>query len=77
MKTLTVKLDEDILAETWKLAADLNIDRDRYINEALRKFNTFNRRRLLQQASKATSAESMSVPAEFEALEDDYEDYAT
>jgi len=65
MKTLTIKLDEEILAETRKLAAELNMDRDRYISEALRKFNAINRRRVLkaalQRASKATSTESMSV----------------
>jgi len=68
MKTLTVKLDDDILAETGKLAAELNMDRDRYISEALRKFNVFIRRRALkaalQQESRATSTESMNVLAE-------------
>lgn len=80
MKTLTIKLDEDVLAETEKLTSELNINRDRYISEALRKFNAYNRKQALreemQRASKATTAESMRVLAEFEALEDDYEDYA-
>jgi len=80
MKTLSLKLDDDIFAETEKLTEELKIARNRYINDALRKFNEYNRKRALRaelrRESLATSAESMRVLAEFDALEDDYEDYA-
>jgi len=80
MKTLSLKLDDDIFAETEKMTAELKMARNRYINEALRKFNEYNRKRVLraelQRASKAVMESSMEVLAEFEALEDDYEDYA-
>jgi metal-responsive CopG/Arc/MetJ family transcriptional regulator len=80
MKTLSLKLDDDIFSETEKMTTELKMARNRYINEALRKFNEYNRKRALraelQRASKAVMANSMEVLAEFEALEDDYEDYA-
>jgi len=80
MKTLSLKLDDDIFSETEKMTAELKMARNRYINEALRKFNEYNRKRVLRaelrRESLATSAESMRVLAEFDALEDDYEDYA-
>jgi metal-responsive CopG/Arc/MetJ family transcriptional regulator len=80
MKTLSLKLDDDIFSETEKMTAELKMARNRYINEALRKFNEYNRKRALraelQRASKAVMANSMEVLAEFEALEEDYEDYA-
>jgi metal-responsive CopG/Arc/MetJ family transcriptional regulator len=80
MKTLSLKLDDDIFSETEKMTAELKMARNRYINEALRKFNEYNRKRVLraelQRASKAVMESSMEVLAEFEALEDDYEDYA-
>lgn len=80
MKTLSLKLDDDIFSETEKMTAELKMARNRYINEALRKFNEYNRKRALraelQRASKAVMANSLEVLAELEALEDDYEDYA-
>lgn len=80
MKTLSLKLDDDIFSETEKMTAELKMARNRYINEALKKFNEYNRKRTLraelQRASKAVMANSLEVLAEFEALEDDYEDYA-
>lgn len=81
MKTLSLKLDDDIFSETEKMTAELKMARNRYINEALKKFNEYNRKRALradlQRASKAVMANSMEVLAEFEALEGDNEDYAT
>jgi metal-responsive CopG/Arc/MetJ family transcriptional regulator len=80
MKTLSLKLDDDIFSETEKMTEELKMARNRYINEALRKFNEYNRKRTLRaelrKESLATSADSMRVLAEFEAFEDDYEDYS-
>lgn len=80
MKTLSLELDDDIFSKTGKMTAELKMDPNSYINEALRKFNEYNHklalRAELQRASKAVMANSMEVLAELEALEDDYEDYA-
>lgn len=80
MKTLSLELDDDIFSKTGNMTAELKMARNRYINEALRKFNEYNHKLALQaelqRASKAVMAKSMEVLAELEALEDDYEDYA-
>lgn len=75
MKTLSLKLDEDIYQETDRITAKMNIARNRYINEAVRIYNIVNNRRLLKnQLSKETilvSAESMKILSEFERFIDE------
>lgn len=74
MKTLSLKLDEDIFEETEEITAKMNLARNRYINEALRIYNLFNRRKLLKnqlhKESALTAHESMDVLKEFERLLD-------
>ncbi len=75
MKTLSLKLDDEIFDETEQVVAELKLARNRYINEALGLYNKFNKRRLLKKQltkeSKITSKDSMQVLAEFEKLIDE------
>lgn len=72
MKTLSLKLDDNIFDEAEKITSKLKLARNRYINEAVNIYNLFNKRRLLKKQlikeSKATSKHSMDVLAEFEHL---------
>ena len=74
MKTLSLKLDDSIFDETEEMTAKLHLARNRYINEALRIYNLFNKRRLLKEQltkeSKVISKDSMDILAEFEKLID-------
>ncbi|MDQ3108965.1 MAG: hypothetical protein M3R17_03630 [Bacteroidota bacterium] len=77
MKTLSLKLDDDIFSETDAMADKLKMARNRYINEALNIYNMVNKRRLLKKQllkeSKLVRKDSMEILAEFEKLMDDYE----
>lgn len=72
MKTLSLKLDDEIFKETEKIATRMKRARNRYINEAVNLYNRYNNRQLLKKQlakeSKATSDESMQVLSEFEKL---------
>lgn len=75
MKTLSLKLDDDIFEDVEKMTSKLNLARNRYINEALSIYNLFNKRRLLKmqltKESKLTSKDSMEILHEFEKLVDE------
>lgn len=75
MKTLSLKLDDDVFEETEKIIGTLKLPRNRYINEALRMYNRFHHRRHLKYSlakeSNLLAAESMDVLYEFERLSDD------
>jgi predicted transcriptional regulator len=75
MKTLSLKLDDQIFEETEKMTSKLNLARNRYINEALKIYNLYNKRRLLKKQlskeSKLISKDSMEILAEFEKLIDE------
>jgi predicted transcriptional regulator len=75
MKTLSLKLDDDIFDEAEKLTSKMKLARNRYINEAVRIYNLVNRRRLLKKQLLSESAagrkDSMDVLAEFERLSDE------
>jgi hypothetical protein len=75
MKTLSLKLDDDIFDETEKVVSELNLARNRYINEALNLYNQFNKRRVLKKKltkeSKLVAQSSSEVLAEFEKLVDE------
>ena len=70
MKTLSLKLDEDIFDETEEVTAILKIARNRYINEALKVFNAYQKRKLLKnillKESKIAYGNSMDVLEDFE-----------
>ena len=75
MKTLSLKLDDHVFEDTEKVVAELNLARNRYINEALTLYNQFNKRRILKQKlakeSKLVAQTSLNVLAEFEKLTDE------
>jgi len=75
MKTLSLKLDDNVFAETEELLSEIKRPRNRYINEALKFYNKVQKRtilaRKLQEESKLVQQESMNVLAEFESLLDE------
>ncbi|MDR1780063.1 MAG: hypothetical protein LBR50_04955 [Tannerella sp.] len=74
MKTISLKLDEDIFAGTEALLATVNLSRNRYINEAILYYNNLQRKRQLEKAleaeSKACEQSSRKVLNEFEMIDD-------
>ena len=74
MKTLSLKLDDDIFNETEEITERLKMARNRYINEALRDFNEYQKRKTLKnkllQESRAAYGNSLEVLEEFERILD-------
>ncbi len=77
MKTLSLKLDDNIFQETEQVTGYLKKSRNRYINEALEYYNKIQRRKMLsaqlERESKLVAGESLDVLNEFEQLEDETE----
>ncbi len=75
MKTLSLKLDDQIFEDAEEITSELKLARNRYINEAVKIYNLFNKRRLLKKQlakeSKINSIDSMDVLHEFENLMDE------
>ena len=75
MKTLSLKLDDNIFNETLELLTKVKKSRNRYINEAVDYYNRINKRNLiarkLTKESKLVKKESLLVLSEFEALQDE------
>lgn len=74
MKTLSLKLDDQVYQETELLLEQIKKPRNRYINEALQYYNLIQKRRMIEKRLEAESKmvrdESMRVLAEFENLEE-------
>lgn len=75
MKTLSLKLDDNIFNETEDLLVKVKKSRNRYINEAVAFYNRVNKRNLIARKlaieSKIVKDESLAVLAEFESLQDE------
>jgi hypothetical protein len=75
MKTLSLKLDDNIFNETEDVLAKVKKSRNRYINEAVDFYNRVNKRNLiskkLAKESRLVKNESLAVLAEFESLQDE------
>jgi hypothetical protein len=75
MKTLSLKLDDEIFDETESITAKLKLARNRYINEAVSLYNRVNKRRLLKKQlsreSQLVSKDSLEILQEFEKLIDE------
>jgi len=75
MKTLSLKLDDNIFNETEDVLNKVKKSRNRYINEAVDYYNRLNKRNLLSiqlsKESKLVRKESLAVLAEFESLQDE------
>ncbi len=74
MKTLSLKLDDDIFEETDRIAGKLNMARNRYINEALEAYNKVASKKFLKeklkQESIKVSRSSMDMLKELEKITD-------
>jgi metal-responsive CopG/Arc/MetJ family transcriptional regulator len=74
MKNISLKLQEQILHETESLLEHLKTSRNKYINEAVKYYNDYHKRKLLEEQivkeSLLVSEDSMSILSEFENLED-------
>jgi hypothetical protein len=75
MKTLSLKLDDNIFNETEIVLTKVKKSRNRYINEAVDYYNRMNKRNLisrkLTKESKLVRKESLLVLSEFESLYDE------
>ncbi len=75
MKTLSLKLDDNIFNDTEDVLNKVRKSRNRYINEAVDYYNRLNKRTLvsrkLARESKLVKKESLAVLAEFENLHDE------
>ena len=75
MKTLSLKLDDEIFKEAEEITGALQVARNRYINEAVSIYNRVNKKRLLKnqlaKESDMTSYDSMNILHEFEKLIDE------
>jgi predicted transcriptional regulator len=75
MKTLSLKLDDNIFEETEQVTEYLKKSRNRYINDALDHYNKVQRRKMLAaqlvKESKLVTGESMNVLNEFDQIEDE------
>ena len=74
MKTLSLKLDDEIFKETEKIKSKMKLTRNRYINQAVSLYNQVNKRRLLKaqllKESRLVREDSMAILREFEKLDD-------
>jgi hypothetical protein len=75
MKTLSLKLDDNIFDETEDVLTKVKKSRNRYINEAVDYYNRINKRNLiakkLTKESRLVRKESLAVLSEFESLQDE------
>ena len=75
MKTLSLKLDDNIFNDTEDVLIKVKKSRNRYINEAVDYYNRLNKRTLISRKlaieSKLVKKESLAVLSEFESLHDE------
>ena len=75
MKTLSLKLKEDIFNEVENVIKKIHLSRNAYINEAVSFYNKLNRRKFLRKKLKeesyAVKATSLEILHEMEQLDDD------
>ncbi len=73
MKTISLKIDDEIFGETEKILSRIKKNRTRYINDALDSYNKQQRRILLEQKLKYESdlvkKDSLDVLNEFERMD--------
>ncbi len=74
MKSILLKIDDEIFQETEDLLLKIKKPRNRYINEALATYNKSNRKELLaaqlETESRLVAEDSMQVLEDFEHLAD-------
>ena len=74
MKTIALKLDDEIFNEVVEITRALKVSRNRYINDAVSIYNWVHKRQLLktqlEKESALTSQDSMDILYEFKKLID-------
>jgi predicted transcriptional regulator len=74
MKTLSLKLDDNVFQETEQVTGYLKKSRNRYINDALDHYNKIQRRKMLETQLASESGlvadESIRVLNEFDQIDD-------
>ncbi|MBP6871030.1 MAG: hypothetical protein KBC43_03395 [Bacteroidales bacterium] len=77
MKTLSLKLDDNVFQETEQVTGYLKKSRNRYINDALDHYNKIQKRKMLEARlaieSGLVAKESMKVLNEFDQIDDESE----
>ena len=75
MKSISLKLGEQILSETELILVDLKTSRNKYINDAIDFYNQYQKRKLIEKQiateSKLVSEDSLTILHEFENLNDE------
>jgi hypothetical protein len=78
MKNLSLKLDENVFAETEKITEALKMPRNRYINAAIEFYNSHHSKLLLRKKlgveSMLVRGNSMDILRDMELLEDGSQD---
>ncbi|MFN3909302.1 MAG: hypothetical protein ACK4JX_09755 [Flavobacterium sp.] len=73
MKTVSLKIDNEIFEESEDILSKIKISRNRYINEAIRMFNKIQKRKMLEEMLQNESLlvrdESINVLQELESIE--------
>ncbi len=76
MKSLSLKLEENMFYETESIINQLKLSRSKYLYDAISTYNKINKRKLLKNQliteSRLVSSNTLEVLAEFEMLEDEY-----
>jgi hypothetical protein len=76
MKSISLKVNEPVFQEMEKILENVQVSRNKYINEAIEYYNALQDRLLLEkqllQESVLVSEDSMAVLHEFEAIEDEW-----
>lgn len=75
MKSISLKVEDQILDDTDRLLRRLKISRNKYTNEAIDFYNHYQKRKFLAEQlaleSKLVAEDSMNVLKEFESLNDE------
>jgi len=75
VKSISLKLQEQIFEETESLLERLDTSRNKYINEAIEYYNRYQRKKIIEEQlakeSKLVSKDSLNILHEFEILEDE------
>lgn len=76
MKTISLKIEDNIFSETELILSKRKKPRNRYINEALDFYNKIQQREILKAKLKKSSLlvreDNLEVLKEFENLQDDF-----
>lgn len=76
MKSISIKVNEPVFQKMEKILENIQVSRNKYINEAIEYYNALQDRLLLEkqllQESALVSEGSMAVLHEFESIEDEW-----